>query len=534
MTHRMIRPIIPPIAAGVAFSAGLIMLVSGSLPADTGRLGALRDILPLPFIEASHLIGSVLGLLLIVIARGLFLRRYRAWLVAMMLMACGIAVSLAKGLDWEEAAWMVVTLSLLAMFRSAFYRVDAASVFRLSAAWVLGVLAVLGFTFWVGLFAYSHVEYRDTMWWQFALQGDVSRFLRASLAVAVLFVVIGFNSLLSGRGNPVAAQPIPDAVRKLVAESPDAEACIALSGDKAFLVEDDQSAFLTYADTGHSLIAKGDPVGESEAGKRLIWRLREEADKVGKRCAFYSVSPTFLPTYLDLGLSILKIGEVGRVDLQVFTMDGSKRKDFRHAMSRARREGFEFAVIPAADLAAVLPALRRISDGWLADKQGEEKGFALGSFDEDYLKNFDHAVLRKADTGQIIAFANLFQGAGKHELSLDLMRYDKSGGNFAMDALFGELLLWGKAQGFRWFSLGAAPFSGIEGRQLASLWNRVGEFVYEHGERFYNFEGLRGFKEKFDPVWTPNYLASPGGLAAPRILYEVNILISGGLKGLIK
>ena len=45
---------------------------------------------------------------------------------------------------------------------------------------------------------------------------------------------------------------------------------------------------------------------------------------------------------------------------------------------------------------------------------------------------------------------------------------------------------------------------------------------------------LRAFKEKFDPVWSPNYLACPGGLAAPRILYEVNVLVSGGLRGLMR
>ncbi len=133
-----------------------------------------------------------------------------------------------------------------------------------------------------------------------------------------------------------------------------------------------------------------------------------------------------------------------------------------------------------------------------------------------------------------MAFANLFQGGHKSELSLDLMRYEPDGSNFIMDALFAEMMSWGAEQGFHWFSLGAAPFSGIENRQLASFWNRVGGFVYEHGEQFYHFEGLRSFKQKFDPEWSPNYLASPGGFAAPRILYEVNILISGGLRGLTK
>ena len=103
-----------------------------------------------------------------------------------------------------------------------------------------------------------------------------------------------------------------------------------------------------------------------------------------------------------------------------------------------------------------------------------------------------------------------------------------------MDALFAEMMLWGGKEGYRWLSLGAAPFSGVENRELAPIWNRIGGFIYEHGEQFYHFEGLRAFKEKFDPVWSPNYLACGGGLAAPRILYEVNMLVSGGLRGLMK
>jgi phosphatidylglycerol lysyltransferase len=103
-----------------------------------------------------------------------------------------------------------------------------------------------------------------------------------------------------------------------------------------------------------------------------------------------------------------------------------------------------------------------------------------------------------------------------------------------MDALFTELMLWAKEQGYHWFSLGAVPFAGLEVRPLAPLWARLGGLVYTHGERVYRFEGLRDFKEKFDPVWTGNYLAVPGGLATARILYDVNTLISGGVRGLIR
>ena len=530
---RALKPVVPVLAAALAMVSGIVLLVSGNLPAEGTRLEILRDVLPLGVVEASHLAGSLAGALLIVIAAGLYRKLYRAWLFAMALIGIGFIVSLAKGLDWIEALSMAATLVTLGLLRPAFYRADEISLFRLDRRWILSILVLAGAIFWIGLFAYDHVEYRNALWWQFSWNGDASRFLRASLVMAVVLAAVVVNSLISHRAAVRQKREIPDVVKRLVAQSEDTEANIALTGDKLFLVSPDETAFIAYADTGTSLIAKGDPVGDRKAGEALIWTLRERAYRAGKRVAFYAVSPEYLPTYLDLGLSILKIGEVARVDLNGFTLDGSKRKDLRQARNRAARDGFVFSVIPRAELGAILPDLRRISDAWLERKQGEEKGFSLGAFTEDYMRNFDVAVLRDPE-GRIVAFANLFQGANRHELSLDLMRYLPDAPHFAMDALFAEMMLWGAAAGFRWASLGAAPFAGVQNRELAPLWNRIGGFIYEHGEHFYRFEGLRAFKEKFDPVWSPNYLACPGGLAAPRILYEVNVLVSGGLRGLMK
>jgi len=78
-----------------------------------------------------------------------------------------------------------------------------------------------------------------------------------------------------------------------------------------------------------------------------------------------------------------------------------------------------------------------------------------------------------------------------------------------------------------------APFSGRESRALAPLWNRLGAFVSLHGEHCYNFQGLRQYKEKFDPQWRPRYLAALGGLALPQIFANLATLISGGAKGVV-
>jgi phosphatidylglycerol lysyltransferase len=113
------------------------------------------------------------------------------------------------------------------------------------------------------------------------------------------------------------------------------------------------------------------------------------------------------------------------------------------------------------------------------------------------------------------------------------MRYTPTAPRSVIEYLFIELLLWAKERGYERFSLGMAPLAGLETRTLAPLWSRAGAFVYRHGEHFYNFQGLRLYKEKFDPVWEARYLASPRGLVLPRVLANVASLISGGLTGVV-
>ncbi len=532
MIHRAIEPLVPILAAGLAMLSGVILLISGNLPPDPMRLGFLRELLPLYLVETSHLLGSISGVLLLIVARGLYRRMFRAWLVAMVLLGLGLLVSLLKGFDWEEALSLAGAMSILWVFRAAFYRADVKAALMLNWRWIISVSILAGAISWIGFFAFSNVQYSDALWWQFAWKGDASRFLRATLAVAVVLSAFILNLLLTKQSTRLIREPIPEAVIQLTNAATHADAGIALSGDKRFIVTKDQSAYIAYADTGNTLVSKGDPVGEKSACVTAIWQLRELADKMGRRCAFYGISERFLPTYLDLGMQILKIGEVARVDLKAFSLEGPKRKDWRHAKARIGRDGYQFEVIPAGTASPDMKNLRAISDAWLDGKNSREKGFSLGWFTPEYLGYFDLAVLRHTETGLITAFANLMKTGDKSEISIDIMRYDPKGPGAAMDGLFAELLMWAKDQGFEWFSLGAAPLSGLETRRLAPTWHRVGSFLYENGEQFYQFEGLRNFKEKFDPDWSPEYLATSSRLDAARVLYEVSQLISRGGKGM--
>src|SRR5271167_1117315 len=137
---------------------------------------------------------------------------------------------------------------------------------------------------------------------------------------------------------------------------------------------------------------------------------------------FYQITPENLPLYIDLGLTLSKLGEEARVPLDTFSLEGAARADLRHPHRRAQRDGAEFEIVPRANVGAIMQELRAVSTAWLGAKNTAEKRFSLGYFDERYLAHFDIAVVRRA--GAIVAFANIWRAGADTQLSVDLMRYN--------------------------------------------------------------------------------------------------------------
>jgi phosphatidylglycerol lysyltransferase len=531
--HASFAPVVPWLAAVGAVLAGTVLLFSGATPAEAARLHALRRVVPLAVLEASHLVGSLVGIALLLLARGLSRRLDGAWVLALALLAAGAVASLAKGLDYEEATILIVLFLALLPFRRQFYRKSPLLDEPLAPSWLVGVAAIVAASIWIGEFAYRHVEYSRDALFQFAFHAQVPRFLRATVLAVSAVALYGVALLLRPRA-PEPALPGPDELaraRPLVERSPESLAHAALVGDKELLFSPEGDAFLMYDIEGRSWVALGDPVGPERAATELAWRFRELSDRHHGWACFYQVGPSSLPRYLDMGLSLYRLGEEAIVPLDGFGLEGGERRPLRLAYNRALRDGLEFEVVPAAGVPPLLPELRAISDAWLAEKSVREKGFSIGYFDDRYLCEGPMAIARVA--GKRVAFVNLWVSSSREELSFDLMRHLPDAPKSSMDFLFVSMMLWGKQQGYRRFSLGMAPLSGLEDRALAPLWTKVGARLYRHGEYFYNFKGLRQYKEKFSPEWRPRYLASPGGLKLPRILASIAALGSRGLKGVV-
>lgn len=523
--------LVPHLMAALVLVAGVILLISGASPETQWRLDLLEGIVPLPVVEVSHILGSLIGLVLLILAHGLYRRLDSAWYVSIVALAAAIVVSLVKGLDYEEATILAIILAVLVACRREFYRRSRIADLRITFGWLLAIAGVLGGIIWITFFTTKHVEYSNELWWQFAFSENAPRSLRATFLIVILLSVFSLVQLL----RPIAVKPhLPtddemEAVRRILATAQRPEANVVFLRDKALLFNDARTAFIMYAVRGRSWVALGDPVGPPAEAPELIWRFREMCDRVGGRPAFYQVSADTLPHYLDVGLTPIKLGEEARVRLTAFGLDQPGRKDLRYSVRRAERDGITFSVVPRADVGPLIDELKPVSDAWLGTRNTSEKRFSVGAFDPVYLTEFDIAVTRV--NGRVTAFANIWKAEANRQAAVDVMRFDPGASAYTMEYLFAKLLLWAKEQGFEWFGLGMAPLSGLAWRDMAPLWQRLGAAVFQAGERFYNFRGLRLFKDKFKPVWEPRYLVCQGGLTPLRVVSDTAALIAGGLRG---
>ena len=513
----------------LVFSSGALLLFSGALPPNLAHLKILEKLIPENIIIISHLLASITGTLLLILAYGLKRRLDIAYFMTLILISFGNIFLIFKGFHYPIFFVLSITLIFLLFARNKFYRKSSFLNEDINIKWVISIGAVIVLTILLGFFSFRDVKYSDELWWQFTLNNGAPMFLRASLVSVMIFVIF----LMLRMFRPVVqiekikSIDVQEEIKNIMKFSSATNSNLALLDDKFIYFNEDKSNFIMYGKSNKRLIVMGDPVGEESKIRDTIWDFYNISKRSGYNIAFYEVNKNYLNYYLDIGLKLFKIGEEAVVDLTKFTLEGSSQRKLRYTFSKCTKAGLIFDVV---EYEPVKDKLREISDSWLKNKNGMEKEFSLGKFDDDYLKNFRIAILKLND--EIVAFANLWETANKEELSIDLMRYNEKALTDSMEYLFIHIMLWGKEEGYKNFNLGMAPLSGLEYRgEASSLWNRLGAFIFKNGGNFYNFLGLKNFKNKFNPTWKPKYIALSGNFTLPTTLNDIAVLVSGGIKG---
>ncbi|MEM9939247.1 MAG: GNAT family N-acetyltransferase [Pseudomonadota bacterium] len=517
----------PRLLAILTFLVGSVALISAAIPPEQAEYQKRFE----RVMAETPMIGLTLGgLVLMALSLGLSRRLQTAWVLTLIAAMHGVFATAVLRPRPLEMAMYLILLAMLIWTRKAFYRRSSLQQIVFSRTWFLAALLAIVVAGFFSLLWVSHqtgfVEARFIDLLIDPVLGVAGR------PIAFALFLLGMGAFYLAVASPFRTRPPPagdadfERLSAIAAkgDAPRPENALAYVGDKSIFYGPDGDTAMAYADISGVRIAMGPPIGPRQSWKPTLEAFRKAAEAEALRPAIYAAPPELLPDLLDLSFTAEKIGENAILDLPEFSLSGRKREVIRRSRRKlAERAGatFELSVPPHSD--RLIERLSAVSDAWLKANGGKEKSFSLGRFERGFLDRCPIGVVFL--NGQPVAFGTLLVTPDTSWAGIDLMRYDpETAITNTMDFLLVELILWAKSAGYQKFDLSMAPLSGLVQAEFAPLYARIGHFVFERGERFYNFQGLRRFKHKFNPVWEPRYVAAPGYWSLPIVLAQAAML----------
>ncbi|MGM0509439.1 MAG: bifunctional lysylphosphatidylglycerol flippase/synthetase MprF, partial [Fusobacteriota bacterium] len=472
---KYIPSFMPSVLSNLVFIAGLVLILGAFLPNNKDLFLFQNEIA-----GSLNFFNSIFGVILLILSRGIKNRLKVAYIFSVVFLATGL-LFMTINFSIIQSSILLMILILLINKKREFNRKTSIFDMKYKFSWIITVvLSVISFVF-IGFFGIENIEYNRENLFNFFVREDVSNLIQILFGMTLTFSIFFILKLLKplNEYKQEITEENLEVAKKIVKEQKNIDGNLVLLRDKYIMFDDEQKAFIMFGIKGKTWVALGDPIGDDEYFSDLIWKFYETTKMNNGFPAFYEVSQDYLNYYLDIGLTLLKIGEDGKIPIENYDLVGKSKKKFRRVINKFDKEGYKFEVIPQEKVSEIMDTLETISDIWITEKKSKEKGFSLGFFDKDYLSNFDIAVVKKDD--KIVGFANILTTNKKEEVSIDLMRYIPEFEDGIMDYLFIKIMLWGKDNGYKYFDLGMAPLSGIQANSNSPLWNKFSVFIYKNG-----------------------------------------------------
>lgn len=498
--------------------SGLILIFSSATPSFVERIKILRNIIPAEFQQLSRVLTMIIGVTLISLAKGIKERVKIMHRISIVLLLLAAITSVLKGLDFEEAILMLILAVLLYMSRSSFDKASMKFKMKnlLSNFLIFTLLPLLYFI----VFNITHNMDTISSTPKYALaylienKTSIFTYLLLTSAMNLIFQFRISNKLTL---NPVTDEDISTFSSFIDIYGGNIFSHLFYLKDKNLFFNKDKNVMIMYRPYKNKIFVLGDPVGDRDFFEEAIDEFIEFAEAYSMRVVFYEVEGRNLELYSNQGFNFIKIGEEAIIDLTKFSFEGKENKTLRSMRNMFLNRGYEFELISPPFTNEFLNKLEEISDQWLDGRS--EKKFSLGNFDREYVSRSSIAVLRVE--GEIFAFCTTIPEYEDSTISIDLMRMKKDHPNGTMDCLFIATIDHMKSMGYKKFSLGEAPLSNVGNKKQSLKKEKLIKYGYEFGNKIYNFQGLRRYKEKFKPKWNGRYIAYYDEIKLPSTLIDL-------------
>lgn len=528
----------PIVLAALVATAGILDIASAVTPELADRVQLIEGVAPnaVPGLASALIVPT--GLALIVLARGLWRRRRRAWQVTVALVLVAAILHILKGLDYEEATVSIALALALIARRNDFegsgdpatrHEVGLRALVYVVAIFLYGTVAL-----WI-----NRIEADRTYTLGFALRETATALAglnpRGSahlsgpfgewfpLSVFLLGISGGLWLLASWLApwryrcdRKVHEQLL---VHKLVDQhGADTLSPFVLRPDKSYFFSQDERAFLAYKVVAFVAVVSGDPIGDPDAIESLLPAFKQFAHERDWRVAVLGAGERCLPLYGRNGLRALYHGDEGVIDVGSFSLEGRSVRKVRQSVHRLERAGYSAATVFAGDVDGALAAeLAEVAAEWRGAQP--QRGFTM-EFDSLFDVGGQDAlfVIGRDASGAVAGFFHLAVSRAGRALSLSSMPRVRTTPNGFNEWLVAETVSWAREREFERVSLNFSPFAAVLGpdSQLSAS-QRVQRKVLHQLKGTFQFDNLLAFNRKFFPRWQKRYVVFERFADLPRV-----------------
>ncbi len=281
--------------------------------------------------------------------------------------------------------------------------------------------------------------------------------------------------------------------------------------DKNYFFNEAKTACIAYSVHRGVALVIGDPFGAVSEFSLLMHNFLDYCEVNDWLPSFIHTRPHYNNFYKKNGFALQKIGEEAGVNCEKFINHVATNKYFRNIINRFEKQKYTVEVMMPPHSKEIIKKLRTISNEWLTLPNKAERGLMIGFFDENYLNSSTILVLKNHE-GEVEAFINKLPSFNTDTASYDMIRHTKQAPGNSIDYLLVNFIKYSESIGFNFVNLGLSPLAGVEDLEGEnSVLNRTLSFIYANSTRFYSFQGLYRFKQKYQPHWSNRYIAYQRG-----------------------